>query len=267
MSRTVPPAARETFDEIAAQYDEARPGYPAAVYDDLILLTELSTNARLFEIGSGTGHATLPLAKRGFHIDCIELGKQMAAVARAKLAHFPGVTVTIADFDHWTTGKRYELAFSASAYHWLNPQTRVPHIAALLAPAGHVAVFRNHHVWGEASARFNAAASRIYCLSAPTLATRLKGLSGADEISPRENQEWLASGFFAHAQSRVYQWQQELSTEAYIRMLATHSDHRLLPEAERTRLFDELRNLIDSKFDGSVVKEYATLLQVAQKAQ
>lgn len=256
--------ARATFETVAALYDEARPGYPDAVYDDLITLAGVGSGALLLEIGSGTGHATLPLARRGFRIDCVELGEQMAAAARAKLAGFPGVMIAVADFDGWTAGAHYKLAFSASAYHWLNPQTRVKRIAALLASNGYVAVFRNHHVQGEASAEFNHAAQRIYANVYPEQ-VQARGLPRPEDILPVEAQEWLASGLFSLAQTRVYHWQQLLTSKEYVRMLATHSDHRLLPEADRARLFDQLIRLIDSEFGGIAVKEYVTLLQVAEK--
>jgi 16S rRNA A1518/A1519 N6-dimethyltransferase RsmA/KsgA/DIM1 with predicted DNA glycosylase/AP lyase activity len=40
----------------------------------------------LLEIGCGTGKATAPLARRGFPVTCVELGAQLAAVARRELA-------------------------------------------------------------------------------------------------------------------------------------------------------------------------------------
>lgn len=257
--------ARASFDDVAALYDEARPGYPDAVYGDLIALAQLEPGTRLLEIGAGTGHATEPLAQRGFRIDAIELGENMAAAARQRLAAFRDVTITVADFDRWETNARYPLVYSASAYHWLDPATRVAHIASLLTPGGHVAVFRNHHVQGEESASFNAAVEQIYAhVLGERRATR--GLPHPEDIAPTEAAEWCASGLFGTAATRVYRWRQVLTAEAYVRMLNTHSDHRLLTSNKRAQLFNELRHLIDREFGGVAVKEYVTLLQVAQKS-
>ena len=257
-------AARATFDSVASLYDEARPGYPQALYGDLIQLAGLTPSHRLLEIGAGTGHATLPLAQRGFRIDCIELGEQMAAVARARLAAFPAVSITVADFDRWSTSARYDLVFAASAYHWLNPVTRVRKIAALLAPAGHIAVFRNHHVDTAATAPFNAAVQRIYTsILGPHRSSN--PLPRAGQITPTEAAEWAASGLFAAADTCIYRWRQQLSAAEYIRQLATHSDHRMLAERDRNLLFDSLRKLIDDEFAGTAEKDYLTLLQVAEK--
>ncbi len=262
-------AARITFNEVAALYDEARPGYPDAVFDDLVALAKLAPGARLLEIGAGTGHATLPMARRGFRIDCIELGEAMAERARARLTEFSGVTVTVADFDRWIPDAHYDLVFSATAYHWLDPATRIQRIAARLAPGGHLAIFRNHHVASGGNAEFESAVQRVYDDvlgdSAATARTTHRGLPRIKEIVPVESEEWRASGLFYTAEVRVYPWSERLSAGDYVRQLATHSDHRLLPEAVRTRLLTEIERLIDAEFGGIAIKHSITLLQVAAK--
>ena len=260
------PERRASFNDVAVLYDEWRPGYPDAVYDDVIAQAALKPGASLLEIGSGTGHATLPFARRGLAIDCIELGEPMAAIARRNLAGFSGVTITVADFDRWTTEQRYELVFSASAYHWLNRETRVQRIAALLHPAGWLAVWRNHHVRSsKESQRFNGRVQQIYRRTSPSFAAGTRGILTVDQIPRPEPDEWLASGLFADVLSRVYLWQKTYSSVEYVQMLNTHSDHRMLPEAERIALFAGISRLIDQEFNGSVTPEQATLLHMARK--
>lgn len=263
---------RASFDQVAALYDAARPGYPEEVFHDLVQLTGLNAAARILEIGSGTGHATLPLARRGFRIDCIELGEQMAAVAHASLAAFPNVTITVADFDTWNGISHnvapYDLIFSASAYHWLNPATRVQRIAERLKPHAHAATIRNYALpgyacSGEAGRSFDEAAHRIYDEVTPQLAR--KGTPRAEEVVDHDTEEWESSDLFQSGQTKSYRWQTELSAEQYVQMLNTHSDHRLLPPETRELLSARLRELIDSSFHGIAVMEYLTLLQIAEK--
>lgn len=256
-------AARATFDDVAGLYDEARPGYPAPLYDDLVALAGLAPSAHLLEIGIGTGHAAEPLARRGFRIDGIELGEQMAAVARRRLAAFPAVSVTVADFDLWSTDARFALVYAASAYHWLNPATRIQRIAALLQPGGSVSVFRNHHVDETDSADFNAASARVY---ARVLGPKRAGLPRPEDIHATEAAEWQASGLFTAIAARTFRWQQQLTAEQFLRALGTHSDHRLLPPALFARLCDGLRRLIDDEFGGAVLQQFVTLLQIAKKS-
>ena len=257
---------RASFNDVAALYDEWRPGYPDAVYDDVITLPGLQAGAQLLEIGSGTGHATRGFAKRGFAIDCVELGEQMAAIARRTLAEFPAVTITVADFERWTAGERYDLVFSASAYHWLNRDTRVQRITALLRPGGWIAVWRNHHVRSNAeSDRFNERVQEIYRKTTPSLAGSSRGILTVDEILRPEPEEWLTSGLFSAPLTRVYRWEGTYTSAEYIQMLNTHSVHRVLPETERTALFDGISRLIDSEFNGRVIHEQATMTHMARK--
>ena len=54
------PGLREIFDRSAERYQQARPDYPMAIYDELIELTGITTDSHLLEIGCATGKATLP---------------------------------------------------------------------------------------------------------------------------------------------------------------------------------------------------------------
>src|ERR671938_966571 len=92
---------RATFDEVALLYDRARPGYPEALFDDVVALSGIPPGGRILEIGCGTGQATVPLARRGYRILCVELGENLAAAARRKLATFPQVEVRTAAFEDW----------------------------------------------------------------------------------------------------------------------------------------------------------------------
>ncbi len=262
-SPTISP--RETFNRVADQYDRNRPGYPLAVFADVTQIAGLNQNSRLLEIGCGTGHATIQFAQHGYQIHCIELGENMAALARQRLASFPQVSITIADFDSFTPTASYNLIYAATAYHWLNPQTRVPRLAALLEPSGWLAVWRNHHACTNgASSDFYAAAQEIYKREAPTLAAKFCGLLTAEKILQPEVDEWQSSGLFADVLVHTYLWSRDYTAQEYVEMLNTHSDHQLLPASTRARLFDQLTQLANTH-GGKITKEYVTLLHLAQK--
>jgi len=155
---------RRTFDSAAEQYDRARPEYPAALFDELIACTRLKRGARLLEVGSATGKATLPLAQRGFDITCVELGADLASIARERLAEFPHVRIVNADFDTWTPpqDRRFDLVFAATAWHWLDPAGRYERAADLLAADGHLAVWSATHVFPEHGDQFFTEIQEVY---------------------------------------------------------------------------------------------------------
>jgi ubiquinone/menaquinone biosynthesis C-methylase UbiE len=63
---------RTTFNQVAPLYDQVRPGYPEAMYDDVVFLSKITPQGRILEIGCGTGQATVPFARRGYRMLCIE---------------------------------------------------------------------------------------------------------------------------------------------------------------------------------------------------
>jgi SAM-dependent methyltransferase len=77
---------RSIFDQAAELYDQARPRYPPALFDDLAGLAGIGPGVRVLEVGPGTGQATVPLAERGCRLVAVELGPDLAAVARRNLA-------------------------------------------------------------------------------------------------------------------------------------------------------------------------------------
>jgi tRNA/tmRNA/rRNA uracil-C5-methylase (TrmA/RlmC/RlmD family) len=72
---------RTTFDSAVDLYQQARPEYPEALFDTLVDTAGLNPGDRLLEVGCATGKATIPLARRGFRITCIEIGPDLAAAA------------------------------------------------------------------------------------------------------------------------------------------------------------------------------------------
>src|SRR6266568_479397 len=107
---------RQTFDRAADLYHRARPDYPEELIDHLVAATALRRRDRVLEIGCGSGKATLPLARRGFRITCLELGSQLAAAARNNLSEFPDVEVVEGRFEDWPLpAKPFDLVFAATA--------------------------------------------------------------------------------------------------------------------------------------------------------
>ncbi len=138
---------RTTFDQVPELYDRARPSYPPQIFDDLAELAQLPAQARLVEIGCGTGQATLPLAERGYAVTCVELGQRLAATARRNLAAFPSVSVVNANFETWQPERPgFDAVVAFSAFHWLAPDLRYTKTADLLRENGKLAFVSTAHV-------------------------------------------------------------------------------------------------------------------------
>jgi SAM-dependent methyltransferase len=161
---------RTTFDGAALLYDEVRPGYPEALFDDVVSLSGIPPEGSVLEIGCGTGQATAPLARRGYRILCVEIGENLAAVARRNLAEYPLAEVRTGDFEYCPVPEgAFDLAVSATAFHWLDPACAYPRVNRVLRSGGAIALFWNGHVHNDASKGFFEAAQRIYEREAPEI--------------------------------------------------------------------------------------------------
>ncbi|MBA2346372.1 MAG: class I SAM-dependent methyltransferase [Rubrobacter sp.] len=256
---------RNTFDSVASLYDAVRPGYPDALFEDVISLSGIPPGGRILEIGSGTGQATLPLARRGYEMLCIELGESLADIARQNLSEYPRVEILTADFEDWPVEKgAFDLAVSAEAFHWLDPAVAYRKVFRALKPGGAMALFWNRHVWSERSERFFEAAQKVYERETPEIVKPEdhKGLSHPEEVSGRMD-GIDETGLFGEVMVRKYPWEAEYDAAGYIRLLNTYSGHIALDDDARNRLFRGITDLIEAEFDGRIVKQYLTVLYVA----
>ena len=258
---------RSTFDGAALLYDEVRPGYPEDLFDDVVALSRIPAGGRILEIGCGTGQATVPFARRGYRILCVELGENMAAVARRNLEGYAQAEVRCGDFEKWPLREgSFDLAISATAFHWLDPEVAYPKVAGALGDGGALALFWNEHVHSDAGGGFFEEVQRIYEREAPEIVgpEDYKGLPRPDEVVDR-TPEIEGSGTFERVTTRRYQWDETYDAEGYLRVLNTYSGHRSLGDATRRRLFSGIADLIDGRYGGRVVKGYLTTLYVAHR--
>jgi SAM-dependent methyltransferase len=258
-----PDRLRRTFDQAAELYDRARPGYPAELFEDLATEAGLRAGSRILEIGCGTGQATVPLAERGYEIVCVELGAELAAVARRKLARFSSVEVAIAPFETWPLPPRaFDAVVSATAFHWIDAGIRVTKAADALKHGGALATISTHHVAGG-DERFFVAVQACYVRWDPST-TAVSRLPRADDIASSSD-ELDQSGRFGHARFRRYEWEATYSTAEYLDLLRTYSGHRALDPSAREGLLDCIGQLIETDFGGRVTKRYLTELRIAAR--
>ncbi len=133
----------EPYKGLAAIYDEIRPSYPEKLIEDVIYKTGLKINDRLLEIGAGTGKATVLFAEKGFTINAIEIGEDMAEILYDKCANYPKVKIDVASFEEWDckNNQKYDMIYSAQAFHWLEKNIKYKKCHELLKDNGYLILF------------------------------------------------------------------------------------------------------------------------------
>lgn len=251
---------RFTFNHEALLYDKARPHYPAELFDVLIKTTGITPGDRLLEIGPGTGQATEPLAAKGFRITAVELGEHLADVARHKLSHYPNVDVITGSFEETELPPHaYSLVFSATAFHWIDPEVRFTKTHQLLQPGGHLAIIHTNHVSDEQGDRFHHESQSIYDLYWPP-GKDPHHLPIPNELTPPK----LDEERFRLTLFRQFPLTIRYSAEEYIELLNTYSPTLSLPEEQRVSFLRDMRQLINQRFDGYHTKHFVMTLAIAQ---
>lgn len=241
-----------------------RPGYPEPLIEDVVTLSQIPPGGRMLEIGCGTGQATLPFARRGYRILCLDIGQDLLAIAARNLRDYPGVQFVNMPFEKWPTriGK-YHVVFSATAFHWITPEIGYPKSALALRPGGALAVFSNQHP--RPYGGFFTEVQPIYHQYVPEWANQRERPSTQDEIQATLGAV-RAMGLFEAVDARSYPWSVTYSTADYIRLLNTYSDHRTLDPARREALHQAIADLIDRRYGGQVERPYLSVLYLAKKA-
>ena len=257
-----PHALRVTFDRAPELYDRARPVAPPEVFDDLVSLGGLEPGAHLVEIGCGTGQATIPLAERGFAVTAVELGSQMAAVARQNVAAFPDVEVVTGAFEEWDAGgETFDGVVSFNAFHWIDPEVRFAKPASLLRDGGALGVFGSRFVVADDSDPAWVALDEEYVAATGRPEPRLH----VSELRDR-SEEFTADGHFTEPHVRRYAWNVTYDADAYIRLLRTLSWYSTLDDDVREALFARLALRVREAPGGTITPTRAAVLYVAPKA-
>jgi SAM-dependent methyltransferase len=250
------------FDLEADLYHRMRPRYPEGMLDDLVALTGIEADARLLEIGAGTGIATEAMANRGYEIVALEPGERLAAVARQNLARFGSISIETARFEDWPLpDEPFDLVYSATAFHWIAPDVRFAKSAQALKPGGCLAILEYQHVAGGDDAFFEEAQPCYERFVPGTVPwTPMQQWNGPPDLDAMEQ-----SGLFELVGVRQFRDIVTYTTTQYLDLISTYSGTLALDRENRAGLLDCLATRMDRDYAGSVRKAYRYELIVARK--
>jgi SAM-dependent methyltransferase len=130
--------SRWVFNRLAGDY-RRRPGYPPALVARLLALAG-GPGARVADLGAGTGHLAVPLARLGARVHAVEPARAMLDLLAADAAGLPVEPVHAAAEETGLPAGAFDLVVVADALHWIDPDRGGREVARLLAPRGALAV-------------------------------------------------------------------------------------------------------------------------------
>jgi SAM-dependent methyltransferase len=254
---------RATFNQAARDYDAIRPGYPAELIDDIIALSALPVDGRILEVGCGTGQATLPFARRGYAMHCLDIGAELVAVAREHCRPYSNIDFEIVAFEDWEApAETFHLVMSATAWHWVPPEIGYQKAVQALKHAGSLAIFSNMHT--RPLVGFFQEVGEVYRSIAPELADPDTAPSIEENIETAV-QQIEQTGLFESVAVKRYAWSTNYTRDEYLRLLNTYSNHLSLEHKRRARLHSAIGALIDREFGGIVERPYLSVLYLARR--
>ena len=248
---------RIIFEEVADLYNDSRPSYPDELIEDIIQISDLQPDGHILEVGCGPGNATVLFAQRGYKLLGIELGKKLAQFARQRCVSFPNTTIVQSAFeDYEIPHHNFDLAFSADAFHWIPPEISYPKLMNSLKETGSIALF--WHIDTDPQTDWSKAIDELIQKIAPQFDNPLRSYS----------LEWLAGiikqNFHEHCgvedvTVKSYDWSETIPTDTFIKRIRTYSSHLEMSEELRTKLYAEIRNIIND-LGGHIEKPMKTAL-------
>jgi SAM-dependent methyltransferase len=233
---------RFVFGEVAELYDRHRPGFPAALVDDVVRAGSLDASSRCAELGAGTGKLTALLASVGCRVVAVEPSAEMRAVLTRRCRPFSNVEIvgsTLEDLDE-SLGP-FDAVAAAQSWHWFDPAVRVQKVARLLRSGGVLAL-----IWNVAASDAMPLSERIdlvYRRHAPHMQQASKSTGWQPSDDPTD--ELSASGLFDAVTRVEHRFSRTLTTAEYVDLQRTHSHHRMLDVDVLERILEEIAEVVD----------------------
>lgn len=247
---------RTTFEREARLYDRVRPAPPAELMDAMLETSALSAGDRILEVGCGTGQATRFLAERGFYVHALELGPDLATLARHNLRDFPRVTVQTEAFETYRAAGPFDALVSVQAFHWVGVQRGLALATQVLRDGAHL-LLAWHQDLSQDTPFYRATNPTYERYPAPPRPTPRHSVGMFER-------DLTTSPHFSDVTTSRFPWRRGFNKRDYLDLLLTTSDVQALSEADRHNFLRDIALIIDHH-GGEVERFYESVLLSAKR--
>ena len=206
-----------SFGAAADVYERARPGYP----QDAVAWLIGRPNARVLDVGAGTGKLTRALTSAGHDVTAVEPDELMRA---SFVEAVPGVDVLAGSAEHLPVpDASFDAVTAGQAFHWFDLDLAFPEIARALRPGGVLAVVWNAR---DESVAWMAEFGHI-----------VHGGDGTTDLPDEDEDFGLLFGPVAR---RTFSHSHPLDANGLVELAASRSHTLTLPEERRRHLLDRV---------------------------
>ena len=253
------------YSQIADAYDKTRPRYPQQLVNRAVEIAQLSSNARILEIGCATGTATTSFADLGFSMVCVEPNSEAYQIACRNCDRYKTVKIINTTFEEWELELgQFDAVLAATSFHWVSPEVAYTKTAEALKTDGSLIL-----LWNTAPQSsyeiYQELLDSVYQTYAPDLkgyeavATHQKNI---DNIGKKI----IDSGKFQNVFSEELICEITYDIDDYLALLSTLSPYIAIDSERRNTLFANLSTTLKNNQGNMINLSYLSALQIAQKA-
>ena len=258
---------RLAFGHNPIGYNDVRPPYPEAVFSLLREHGALFQGATTLEIGSGNGLATRRLIELGATpITVIEPDRRFAQLLHSlpKPSQCDYHIIHSAFEDVQLGHETFDLVVIATAFHWLEPTTRVEKLWQVVKKRGYVALFWNTFQDLTKADPFHEATQLLLADLSASPSNLPNEIPFALDRQAREA-EFLSGESFELAVYLEIHWTLTLDSQQVRQLYESFSQIARLSLGERTEILDALVKVAESEFKGIVKRNMTTPLYLFRK--
>ena len=236
---------RTAFGLDASGYHQARLAYPDALYDELF--SKIPNSPSVLEIGAGSGLVTQSLLKRNpGRLVAVEPDASLVAFTMRRLPN-SRLAMVNAQFPDAAVDGEFDLIACAAAFHWMEPDGALARVRELLAANGLWAMWwHSYRNPGKGDELADLVTPLLREIALPPSDTLLKHYSLDEEY----HRETLARAGFRNIKYRLYTQERQLTTAQVTALYESYSYVRVLPFEQKSRLIEEIAEIVETRFGG-----------------
>jgi SAM-dependent methyltransferase len=263
---------RTAFGADPQAYHAARRDYPAELFELVRARCASGAATRAFEIGPGTGKATVSMLRLGLaSLTAIEPDARLAAYLEAEIGD-PRLTLEITPFEEAELpAGSFDLGYAATSFHWLDMPTALAKVVRLLRPGGSWAMWWNAYQDPSREDPFRDTVTPLIQqlrAEAPSFrheprAALPQGLVRALDTGARVDD--LREAGFTGIEHETMHWEARFDTEGVRALYASFSVMSEVPPERAEAFLDQVAEIAETRFGGQLTRPCVTVLYTARK--
>ena len=253
------------YGQIADAYDRTRPRYPHSLVNRAVEIAQLSSDARILEIGCATGTATTSFATLGFSMVGLEPNEEAYQIACRNCASYKKVTIINTTFEQWELEVgQFDAVLAATSFHWVSKEVAYQKSAEALKTDGFLILLWNtppqpsYQIYQELL-------DSVYQDYAPDL-KGYEALSTHQKNISTLGNGVIDSGKFQNLVSQELICELTYDVDDYVALLSTLSPYIAIDSERRNTLLENLSAALKNHHGNTLNLSYLSVLQIAQKA-